>query len=181
MPGGRRFLVPVPVLAVPLAVLLAVSMAVLLSPSQAAASPTRESWEVATADSAGAALRTPQQYGAAVVRLANKARNRRDLPLLSRKPCLDLVAQRWARRMARTGDLVHNDFGSVRTACHRQFGGGENIAVGYATPRAVVAAWMHSAGHRANMLRRGHGWIGVSAARDAGGNWWWVQDFARVG
>lgn len=41
---------------------------------------------------------------------------------------------------------------------------GENLAAGtgsLATARAIVDAWMHSAGHRANMLDRRFRWIGV--------------------
>ena len=47
---------------------------------------------------------------------------------------------------------------------------GENIAKGYATPQAVVNAWMHSPGHRANILNATYTRIGVGYVE--GGNYW---------
>ena len=55
----------------------------------------------------------------------------------------------------------------------------ENIAVGQPTPKAVVAAWMDSAGHRANILNCALTELGVGVARSgASGNApYWTQDF----
>ncbi len=131
-------------------------------------------------DSTDPTVRTPAQFRRAVVRLTNQARARHDVPRLRAKPCLKRVAQRWAGRMARRGQLVHNDLDNVQRACHREVGVGENIAVGYPSPRAVVRAWMRSDGHRANILRRSFDSIGVGAKRDSDGTWWWVQDFADM-
>jgi uncharacterized YkwD family protein len=47
---------------------------------------------------------------------------------------------------------------------------GENIAMGYATPEAVVNAWMNSSGHRANILNSSYTQIGVGYVAD--GNYW---------
>ena len=47
---------------------------------------------------------------------------------------------------------------------------GENIAMGYATPEAVVSAWMNSSGHRANILNASYTKIGVGYV--ANGNYW---------
>jgi len=55
---------------------------------------------------------------------------------------------------------------------------GENIAMGYATADKVMAAWMTSDGHRANILRESFGSIGVCAYRE-GNVWYWVQLFGR--
>lgn len=52
----------------------------------------------------------------------------------------------------------------------------ENIAVGQPTPAAVVAAWMASPGHRANILDCRSKAIGVGVQLGAGGPWW-TQDF----
>ncbi len=51
---------------------------------------------------------------------------------------------------------------------------GENIAMGYATPEAVVNAWMNSPGHRANILNASFQQIGVGYVAD--GNYW-TQEF----
>ena len=47
---------------------------------------------------------------------------------------------------------------------------GENIAYGQRTPREVVAAWMNSPGHRANILNASYTQIGVGYV--ASGNYW---------
>ncbi len=45
---------------------------------------------------------------------------------------------------------------------------GENIAMGYHTPEAVVKAWMNSEGHRANILNASYTEIGVGYIADGG-------------
>jgi uncharacterized YkwD family protein len=45
---------------------------------------------------------------------------------------------------------------------------GENIAMGYGSPEAVVRAWMNSEGHRANILNRSYTEIGVGYIEDGG-------------
>jgi hypothetical protein len=65
----------------------------------------------------------------------------------------------------------------------------ENIAAGYATPAEVVAAWMNSAGHRANILGASSRELGVGYAYEAddvypgpyGYHHYWVQDFGSRG
>ncbi len=47
---------------------------------------------------------------------------------------------------------------------------GENIAMGYTTPSAVVNGWMNSSGHRANILNKNFTQIGVGYVAD--GNYW---------
>ncbi len=62
---------------------------------------------------------------------------------------------------------------------------GENIAAGYPSSEAVMAGWMGSAGHRANILNCNFTEIGVGyvyAADDPGTEQWhhyWTQVFAR--
>jgi uncharacterized protein YkwD len=67
---------------------------------------------------------------------------------------------RFSARIARTGWMSGRSRWSV----------GENLAWGsgtLATPRSIVSAWMHSAGHRANILNGGFHVIGIGAARRA--------------
>jgi len=45
---------------------------------------------------------------------------------------------------------------------------GENIAAGYASPAAVVAGWMASSGHRANILSTSYRELGIGYSYDAG-------------
>jgi uncharacterized protein YkwD len=51
---------------------------------------------------------------------------------------------------------------------------GENIAVGYPTANDVMAGWMDSEGHRANILNCAYTVIGVGLNEDG---WYWTQMF----
>ena len=53
---------------------------------------------------------------------------------------------------------------------------GENIALGYPTPAAVMGGWMNSSGHRANILNSGYRDLGVSCLL-RNGTPWWTQNF----
>jgi uncharacterized protein YkwD len=55
----------------------------------------------------------------------------------------------------------------------------ENLANGQPDAASVVAAWMASAGHRANILNPAYTEIGAAYARDAAGRSYYVQVFAR--
>ncbi len=55
---------------------------------------------------------------------------------------------------------------------------GENIAAGQPTPASVIDAWMHSTGHRANILNPEFKHLGVGYCQTAGGyGSYWVQCF----
>ncbi|GAA3829439.1 CAP domain-containing protein [Streptomyces chiangmaiensis] len=54
---------------------------------------------------------------------------------------------------------------------------GENVAYGYATPEQVMAGWMSSPGHKANILNCGFKEIGVGLAQP---NDYWTQDFGAA-
>lgn len=56
------------------------------------------------------------------------------------------------------------------------FGWGENIARGQSSPASVMASWMASSGHRANILEPRFNRLGVGVRLRSGGPWW-VQDF----
>ena len=55
---------------------------------------------------------------------------------------------------------------------------GENIAKGHSSVARVMAAWMSSEGHRANILRESFGSIGVCVI-DVGNVRYWVQLFGK--
>lgn len=54
---------------------------------------------------------------------------------------------------------------------------GENIAAGQRTPEEVVAAWMNSPGHRANILNADFNEIGVGVVRAGKMGTYWTQMF----
>lgn len=130
----------------------------------------------------GQVLNIPEADSAArsfeqeVVRLVNKERAAKGLPPLTHNWQLSRVARYKSEDMQQNKYFSHTSpvygtpfqmiksFGiSYRTA-------GENIARGQASPAAVVAAWMSSAGHRANILNKSFTEIGVGYV--ANGRYW---------
>jgi uncharacterized protein YkwD len=57
---------------------------------------------------------------------------------------------------------------------------GENIAAGYPSVHAVCVGWMHSPGHRANILHGGYTHIGGGFATGGPYHAYYVQVFARL-
>ncbi|HUY89919.1 MAG TPA: CAP domain-containing protein [Pirellulales bacterium] len=64
-----------------------------------------------------------------------------------------------------------------RTLTHTRQAVAENIALGQQSAREVVRSWMNSSGHRANILSRRHGRIGVAAFVARDGRIYWCQQF----
>lgn len=56
-------------------------------------------------------------------------------------------------------------------------GAGENIAWGQKTPQEVVAAWLNSPGHRANIMSKSFTKIGVGHIKNPAGASYWAQLF----
>ena len=111
-------------------------------------------------------------YEQEVVRLVNAERAKHGLAALTEDWELSRVARYKSQDMHDNRYFAHNSptygtpfrmlraFGlSYRTA-------GENIAMGYAAPAAVVAGWMNSEGHRANILSSAYTKIGVGYVAD---------------
>jgi uncharacterized protein YkwD len=96
---------------------------------------------------------------------------------LSAGKCPDHFAETWTRHMATTGDFEHQSLDPFFQRCTGISTAGENIAYGYRTPRALVSAWMHSKGHRENILNRHFHRIGVSGWRAGNGTTYATQDF----
>lgn len=113
-----------------------------------------------------------------MVELVNVERAKAGLGALSVDTCLnEKVAQPWAEYMASSGDFRHQDMGDAAAQCPGMQGVGENIAMGYTSPEAVMQGWMDSSGHRANILRSGYTVIGVGVATNSSGQKYWVQNF----
>lgn len=56
---------------------------------------------------------------------------------------------------------------------------GENLALGYKSPAEVVAAWMKSDGHRANLLSDKYSDIGIGITKSESGRYHWAQIFYK--
>jgi uncharacterized protein YkwD len=107
--------------------------------------------------------------------LLNHERRSRGIRPLSDNGSLNLASQRHASDMSRRNYFAHGNFvARIRSARYLKnahgWTVGENIAWGsmdYATPANIVDAWMHSSGHRANILNGKFREIGLGVARGA--------------
>lgn len=110
-------------------------------------------------------------YDRQVLALTNRARHKHGLPPLRAASCLDRFASGWTRHLAAADVFEHQALGPILRGCSRRTVG-ENIAWGSGglTPKQVVAMWMRSPGHRANILNRGFRYLGTDAwrSRDTG-------------
>jgi uncharacterized protein YkwD len=115
-------------------------------------------------------------WEARVLKLTNAQRKAHGVKPLQAASCPDRFAERWTRHMAVTHDFDHQPLGPFFN-CKRVHAAGENIAFGYETPGALVSGWMHSKGHRKNILNPHFHRIGVSGWRDTAGRTYSTQDF----
>ena len=130
-----------------------------------------------------AAART--DLASAVIKLVNAHRASLGLRTLAVSPALTRSAVWKARHMATYRYMAHDDpappaarsAGERIAACGYSGGWGENIAEGYPTPSSVVAAWLASPGHKANIENPSYVVTGSGAAVASGGITLWAQDF----
>jgi uncharacterized protein YkwD len=165
---ATRRLLPLPLFAVMLGLLLAVP------PAPAAAAPC------AGADLMPTAQNTAQIRSATRC-LINRERRRRGRRALSADGQLTSAAQAYSQHMVDEGFFAHvSPTGSTLLSRIRQttrylaktvsYALGENLAWGSgerATPRETVIAWMASPGHRRNILDRTFRQVGIGIAMGA--------------
>lgn len=120
--------------------------------------------------------------------LVNRARRARGLPALAAPSQLAVAAGRKSGDILRCGEFSHEACGReftfwIERSGYRFCSAGENIAYGtgaYATPRSIFTGWMHSAGHRRNILGSyediGIG-LGVGSLEGNRGAHVWTQEF----
>ncbi|GAA2398130.1 CAP domain-containing protein [Streptomyces glaucosporus] len=118
---------------------------------------------------------------AEVLRLVNLERAEAGCRPLTADPALAELAGQYSEAMAEQGFFSHTSpDGDTPWDRAEAAGidnlGGENIARGQADAEAVMAAWMDSPGHRANILNCDYRTLGVGAHFAEGGPWW-TQNF----
>jgi uncharacterized protein YkwD len=128
-----------------------------------------------------------QEVERAVRECANRNRRAAGLEPLHPSRVLSQAARLQARNMARHDFFDHTDQQGRDVAerveifdrQHRYTLVGENIAAGYGSARLACDGWMHSSGHRANILGQGYTAIGTGFA--VGGEYgrYYVQVFAK--
>jgi uncharacterized protein YkwD len=134
---------------------------------------------------AAAAPQGDAGFVARVVELTNAERQEAGLAPLALNPQLGSAAQGYTQVLATTGCFEHT-CGPVPDLAERDAQAGyigwttigENIAAGYSTPEAVVAGWMASPGHRANILSSEFTEIGIGLVSGEGKfGTYWTQEF----
>ncbi|MFF3605552.1 CAP domain-containing protein [Streptomyces sp. NPDC002463] len=138
------------------------------------AAPTEKATVTSTADRSEAAE-------AEVIRLVNAERAKVGCTPVRADAKLAALAGAFSADMATRGFFDHTDpDGDTPWVRAAQAGisamGGENIARGQVDAAAVMASWMNSDGHRANILNCDFTTLGVGVAFGDGGPWW-TQDF----
>ena len=119
---------------------------------------------------------TASAYEREVIRLVNVERAKYGLTALTEDANLTRTARMKSQDMHDNRYFDHNSptygspFDLMKSQGIRYRTAGENIAMGYATPEAVVNAWMNSSGHRANILNASYTKIGVGYV--ASGSYW---------
>ena len=103
-----------------------------------------------------------------IVAWTNAQRTYYGLPPLTVDPYLVDSARRQAAWMTNSRNLSHTNMPVA-----------ENIAMGQPTTSQVLADWMNSSGHRANILNPSYTGIGAAAYSAPDGTVYWCQQFLQ--
>jgi len=66
----------------------------------------------------------------------------------------------------------------IKAALAGNGAGGENVASGYTSAKAVMDGWLNSAGHKAN-IEGDYNLIGIAAVQDKSGGYYYTQIFYK--
>lgn len=129
-------------------------------------------------------------FAARVLDLTNGERQQAGLETLVLSSELTDAAQKYSQVLATSGCFEHT-CGLVPNFVDRVGQSGyagwtalaENIAAGYPTPETVVAGWMSSPGHRANILSPKYTEMGIGVVSGTGylGTYWTQEFGSRAG
>ena len=118
------------------------------------------------------------------IALTNQERANAGLAPLNANGALNAAAaahsadQAARNQMTHTGSNGSNAGDRIRAAGYSPGTWGENVAAGYSSASGVVAGWMGSSGHRANILNPAFTQIGVASATSANGTRYWTMVLA---
>jgi uncharacterized protein YkwD len=126
----------------------------------------------------------PASTSSDAIALTNQARASAGLASLNANGALNTAAashsadQAARNQMTHTGSDGSNAGDRIRAAGYQPSTWGENVAAGYTSASSVVAGWMGSSGHRANILNPAFTEIGVASATAADGTRYWTMVLA---
>ncbi|MEU6666914.1 CAP domain-containing protein [Streptomyces sp. NPDC046727] len=153
------------------------------APSAPKATPSAPSSAAPAAPSTPKPTATASGVTAEIVRLVNDERAKAGCRPLTLNSTLTKAAQAHSADMAAHQNMSHtgSDGSSpgdrITRAGYTWSSYGENVAYGYSTAQQVMAGWMSSPGHRANILNCGFQEIGVGLAQPGS---YWTQDFGTA-
>ena len=87
-------------------------------------------------------------------------------PKLGRSKCAQDAARKRAKDLIGNGGLTHAPLSGVIARCKPATMAAENLSKAAASPAAVLDEWMHSPGHRSNLLDPTLTEIGVGCVVD---------------
>ena len=127
----------------------------------------------------------PSAAGEEIVVRTNVERKALGLPALARNIALMNAAQLQANQMAALARMAHDLPGAAFPSLdarldavgYRMRASGENVAEGYPSAAAVVAGWMTSPGHRANIVSTHFTEMGAGVATAKNGHRFYAQVF----
>ena len=127
------------------------------------------------------------RVAADVIRLTNIERVHYQRAALRANPRLMRAAQLQADQMAAASHMAHvlpdapypRTEDRIAAANYRWQTVGENVAFGQANATKVLDSWMHSRGHRTNILNSTFTEMGAGYAVDRSGRPYYVQVFGR--
>lgn len=120
----------------------------------------------------------PAGYEEEVLRQVNVARQSQGVAPLTSNRQLNCSARNHTAWMIQNNFFAHDGWIEfIRAAGYTGGALGENIAIGYPVPAAVMTGWLGSSGHRANILNGGFNDVGVACLTGAQGVPWWTQNF----
>jgi uncharacterized protein YkwD len=118
-----------------------------------------------------------------IIRLVNEIRQLKHLPALRPLPSASFEAARHSEDMAaKRVPFGHDGFNQRAITLANDLNGssatGENVATGRMTARQVVAAWLKSPAHRAN-IEGNFTYTGVGVAKDGRGVLYYTELFVK--
>ena len=113
----------------------------------------------------------------AIVTIVNNERRKAGLNDVTMHPQLNCSSRDHTITMIMTGNFSHDGwYDSIQRWGYNGYSAGQNIALGFTSPSAVMDGWMNSPGHKANILSPRFRHLGVSCLIGRGYRWW-TQDF----
>jgi uncharacterized protein YkwD len=106
----------------------------------------------------------------------NPLRTDERLRTASRRHSADMAKNDYFSHVGKDGSSFVDRI--ARAGYPRGSAGGENIAMGYMSAKAVVEGWLTSEGHRKNIMNCSFKAVGVGLAY-RGSTPYWTQDFGR--